>query len=1740
MNLNVNGFLLEGIRTATSNNPFTYPPRTLITNQIALNASPGRAEYVIWVGGQSTISGIEIGDSNLVFYWSKNDGNIVRFDWDGFNRRWMTSPGAGQIQIGIFGNLPRVIAIPPDPIVPFSESPYAIYIGSPTRIMTFTVIPVATSAGFGNPSAGTVEISRDKGELNWGASDLANSSYTNQPVYFARQSFFDRQQNKGRVGTLPISISVDYSLFLNPIPAFGQTPRVRIGYRPYLRAIAVPDEASLGTPASGSFSFALDTGKLRFSTQDVTNYPSEVIYYDGVIMGSFSLSRETVGSVFNIWPNEVGTVSACIGLSDVTRFIWFIEPIGQPRFYYNIILGKGNSLNVPPDGSLYIDTLSGKVYVAPSDFSSTGAILTYVDTIHEIEYGVSIQFFRSAVNGFGPASVSDFKEIWPVSEQTIVDSLISSPMVMLPTVPLVDSILSYKIDAGTGGGSFVGDLVSSIDPSKLGIGFLLDLDTRQFKFFNRKTSQKILPKPSSTLKLDDAAISPFGFVAMRNGSYIVPGTDFNFDSTTGVVEFTEPIGENDPSNILGLNGTIALPNQLILQSSTLTLLQNGKYLVISSGLNTGIYLILSNTSNIITISGTFKQIERVTADIRTTVDVVVDRIWKSFSPPIKKLQILKGTNINGPFNSFSQENFTIIASKGQINLASPAKPGDIFKINYTSLDSTDNGVTVTPTSRTEFAGFKIRQELATFTPGTSIIHFNSDGKTVIPEFPITLYIDGVTQASETFTFVAPNMISVSFKLTSQQVIIDYYVAESPGGNTTFNLRYTPIDIDFPVITAGSNTSEFNGDQTFIKSGCPILIDDKDIVFVESAIYNAGTDVTTVTFNPIPSVGTSVNSKLKVTDSVNGSYLIPETLNVDTLPKGSNTLIILGNAFYPSGTIVVMDNDPYLVVSSTFDTKSGTTKIALATGAYRNYILPVVRKTIRPVYDPTLEVKTTKPVHLSFDTILFKNSTFLTRGVDYNISDGGVVHLDSTLEYGDVLYAFYVARVDQPAGTIFLFNYAMQIAPNQTNGLKGQKLISSYNLYNPDTFFFRIESITTFIPEVVDEVKKGSSGSVGPNVGSASSLKTKDYGNASLYFDEQHYYNVDTVVVRLLQYYNDQTNSYEDILANFDGRVVGGTSSRFRFNGDTSGTIRDSYAAVQNDIDDQVKLYDAIVMTGFFTFSSEPVYAPIWDYNQLSRFYGTFRQVTVAFNDKVQVSDFGSVIGSIGISNITSAGTFFTTPSRAKFIDIDITGTILTMMGTNGDVKNMIPPFVPTQKVNIFYPNGLLAINTIINSVSTTDPYQIVINDAINFQYGSVVADVSDPTNPALHFYQPGRQVSINQDNGQVINSRTSPLDPLAGQELVDINIGFVNKDTTPKRIPALDGLELMDSGSVSNPLLTYSNELKLCGIENRVLSGVGKGILIPDPIPDPFVTGTMAGLTMIVNTGDYIEFLDGPHKGVVVQVLSVAGNVTFTPKLSYTLSEVYHNLTIKNNPIGNIHDILNQEIGILFTNVAATPDPGAYIGYLNSEIISAINASISLGTSILDSNGIANGDTLTNSVNFELVTSPITSSCYVLVQNGDNTGLYKVKTVTSSTITLDTTSPFSAFPFNQNILYSIINPWSFVTPKQAVFLSPFIRKTLAFISATYAWANLITADGIPNRRVALASRKSDVTSFTSQIQSILTKEKIYDTRYLWIQQRIDRENGLLVKISQAAQKRIKAEEKLISDQKKILVVNQLV
>lgn len=1757
MTFNTDGNLLEGIRVATSNGGFTYPPRTVVMDSNEFNSETSKSEYAIFVNGQTdgTI-GIDIGDPNLSFLWTRNNGSVLRFDFDSFAGRWNTKPGSSPDVLGVFGNTPRVIAPVPD--LTLLDAPFSLYIGSPVRIVTFSVSLVETAADFTDPIEGAVEIAVDSGQINFSSVDTAKVGYQKLPVFYTRQSFYDRTKFTGSIGNLPLSSVESYALFLNPIPASGQIPRVRIGFTRYLAVTSVLTEAGLTSPAPGTCVFSLDTGRAVFASSDIDNNPDESIYYDGIIINESVLQRGSTGPANFMIPQSV-----FIGLQDVTKYVFFYSPVGGPgRYFLQTLLGDSSVSTIQArPGYAVIDIHNGNIVLASDDINrAAGVNLEFVNTYVPIERGVSMQVFRSGVNTSGYTTEPDFIEIYAVTKQIVANGIQGSPFVRLTATPVLDVNFAVNVTQGPGGGgTFTGPLVNGSDSAATnGLAYLLNLPSKQLNFAQRKSVSLVLDTNSPSVKLPDSVISERGISVARNGIPIIPGIDFDFDATSGLIEFITPVGEDDTRNVLSISGTFSLPNIFTATTSVFSNSQIGSYLYVASGPNIGFYPISAvDTSNRVFLSIPIKAAGSATVDIRAGVETVADRFWTSFTPPIRKISVEMATDISQVFTKLGPSDFSILASTGQINLTVPAKPSSIYRTTYTSLDSQDNGVTITPQNHVELASFKIRQESATMTVGFKTVVFNPTNDPISSTISPSVYLNGVTLKPTEFSLQDNQTLIMNRPMTADDsVVLDYFVTVATGGNSSYKLASTPVDVDFPTIIGSDSVtgnvvtppSVFNGDQTsLLKAGGAMLVGEQDVLSIALVIYDPITDSTSVHFSPVPDV-TLVNASMQVCEPINASsYRVLETLPIDVISKGTNTITIGGQAHgYNPGTIVFLGQDPYSVISSKYDNITNRTILTLSGNASRNYIITTLSRTVRPILSSSGSFSTNLPAHIGFPFTLVKtgnSSAVLRSGTDYNVSDGGLVQLLEPIGFGDVLQVMYVARQNQIVGTKLDLHYGSAIAPTTTNGLIGQNLVLNYSLYSPDTFYFRIETIVTFIPEVVQLLQQSSSsGSSGPNIKSRQSLTSKDMGGKSLYFDEQHTANVDVVVSRLFQFHNDLVNTYEDLLSNYDGRVVGGTSGRFRYDGNLNNPPRSTYISITNDVDDKVLLYNEVKLTSFFVFTDVPIYAHMYEANSLSRIYPTSIAATAALNNKVGFSDFGATLGSLGIPKIASLDSFTPTAAISTFhvntaLFPNNTTFSTIIIPKNGDTAQLLPQFATSQQVNLFARDGTPDITTTVSSVvtNTDGSVSLGLGAPTSLIEGSVV-QVS-VNSSSTHIYQDGRDLNVDFNNGQIHNLTLPPFfsslqNPVQGNELVDTIVRFSNQLTTPKRIPVLDGSLLPDSERPSNPPLFRDGELESLQSEFSALSQIDKGVVFNDLVT--------IKCTNPVAVGNKIRFLSGPNAGSIRTATTPGTTFTVSVALAVADSSGSPFTTVLSS--GDPTVFLAREIATVATNVATPPTPPTLIGTINSEFASLDILIRSFGTTILSSSGITSGPTLTDlSTNFATLAPQIIPGFTILyIASGVNTGTYKIDSFSTHTITVVASDPYVVFPISTSVSYILIQPWQFISLNQQKFACTALNKALNFYNSCITWQGSITPAGIADRTSIVISRIADITVAIQSVTSLLTQsDNLYSARYLWLQQRTDMQNGTVYQILAAQNQRISNTQKLIQDQQKLLALQSL-
>ncbi len=992
--------------------------------------------------------------------------------------------------------------------------------------------------------------------------------------------------------------------------------------------------------------------------------------------------------------------------------------------------------------------------------------------------------------------------------------------------------------------------------------------------------------------------------------------------------------------------------------------------------------------------------------------------------------------------------------------------------------------------------------------------------------------------------------------------------QSRGGQVLFGQCPERCDVGVGPVPGGSSgqrTLTVSGNQTNIfKPGGAILIENKDVLYTTSSVYDLTSDITTISF---AQASVADGSSIKVCDVINQrhalsfiapihtpSYMIEETNTVEIFVFGTNSVRIHGNSTsnYRIGTVIDFDDDPYWVLGSSYDAASNITTVSTAGSARRNYITPIVKRTIRPIADPLGDFSTLRSAHISRGFVLAKmgktSSSVLQKDIDYSLGDDGIFKLRAPVTFGDILRVMYVARVFQPIGTKFEVNFAYEIAPDNSNGLISQQLRMDYDLHAPDSFFYRVETIVSLLPEAKSLATSNISIlSSGPNVVSISSQQTKDAGLPSPWYFSTFYQSMDVVASRFLKFYHDVINIYEDILSFVDGRIVGGSSGRFRYDGIVHKVT--DYQSIKNDIDDEVKLYDTISMSSSFPLRTVliPVYGKMSDPNVLSRLFPTV-STGAAYIQDITSSKNGDQVGSYKLKNITSVGTtttsrasaFFTsstvTPSGTRFT-IDSTADAINFAeilrggsspssGTNGDPTNLVSPFLNDQKIQVFDLEGNKLADGEILSIDLVNPYIVHTNISTPMpQIGGLTQVPPDPPDFSgdknmQNMYVPGIDYTYTPDNGQIIYFKMPsgfPFknNPLVGNEIVEASVSFSNVDMKPKRIPALDGSEANDSGRLSIPRTRLNCELNMLLKELSLLrAGIAKHEFVGPNITVVSIFGKNLAI------GDVIQFVDGPNSGQVA-----------------TVSKIFPTYVVLNSHLTGLDLTGSSFIVGSVTNIQYTLNDE--IKFLNFELACLDNAITMFGEQISSGYGTATSESVWTSSS----SLSGTEGKLLWVKSGLSRGLWKISSASGNTVTVNS-SPYPPLIAGATGQYSIINPWAFLQELEFKFVACFYRNTLTFLKLTQSFSP--TYDDVVARATVVQQRQKDLSGMLGSggnipsLTSLLRDgDNLYDMRYLWIDQRTNKETGLLQLQTRATAQALDILTKITDNQRKALTLDAI-
>lgn len=636
MGLAITGYVLEPIRVGAANATTTWTPDIVVIDQLSYDAaypsneSQPRTDYLAFVMEDGKFSATTISTSPS-FGWTKNEV-LNRFSYNGKLQRFQPLSGAPIESIGTLeadANTNRLVGDLPIS-TNTSDYPIRISLGSGSGV-TFTVVVVVDDLSFSSPPSGTVEISQSSGNLNWNNTDVA--TYLGQDVRLQRQTFFTPDESNGNLGL------IDGILLLNPLPAAGQHPLIRIGFGEYLLPVErINESAFLGNPTTNTVEWARDTGRLKFNSGDIAANTGKSVYFDGVVFGfSTQMPTDPLGTVLS-----PGTLSAP---ADEESDIFFTVP-GVVTFEETVFVDSFSTFG--RKGQVEIRRSDSAVQFSIVDKALYGSLsVTAVTPDLPIERGMAVRFKRTATDPAGTDATSkDVAAFYESTGATLADPLIGAPYFYLPAVPVDSLSIAVHIEQGTGTYTLASVPRLDVPSPPVGYGYVIDSEAGTIRLGRRRVDV-VVPQsvrvPYSSVQLPDPGLFASGLVIELEDPpggatfTTLPATidGRNLDVVTnldaGLVTLTETDGISVTSGSLGFfSGSTTFTDTS--KDFTAAGVLSGDYLVISAGAAAGVYTIDSvGTTTLVTdLAGAVAS--NITYEIFRGSEILADRYFREIPP----------------------------------------------------------------------------------------------------------------------------------------------------------------------------------------------------------------------------------------------------------------------------------------------------------------------------------------------------------------------------------------------------------------------------------------------------------------------------------------------------------------------------------------------------------------------------------------------------------------------------------------------------------------------------------------------------------------------------------------------------------------------------------------------------------------------------------------------------------------------------------------------------------------------------------------------------------------------------------------------------------------------------------------------------------------------------------------------------------------------------------------------------
>ena len=1808
--------------------------------------------------------------------WNATDlttfsGQVVRFQRQQF---FDFSDSTGLV--GLPGEVLVLNPLPGPGQFPLLRFGYGLYLQT---------VEVANEGAFGSPVAGTVEWAQDTGRLNFNAGDVV--TYAGTPVYydgvlFAQGVMLPRQS----IGTVDSPTSITG---LPPSGAdliFALTAASEYYQFPQFSYVTTFTSGKIGVVEINS-----GTGAVQFSASDQATYAGEAVT---VVFGDLPIERGVSVRLLRTPVNLDGIqgIKDVTSIYEVTNAVWSDPIVGAPQVFLP---------SLPIDDSSYplvVKVTQGQGTFTSNNFPRLDVTSPPAGLGFYIDFDEGVLIFAQR------------------KEQVLVPILTPSPSVMLPDPLLLESNALLELETAPGSGTY--------NTLTLGQDAILDATSGQVSLTSSQglvvANGTSGITSSSTLTDTNADFLTSG-VAPGDILEVLSPSSVEGIYTVSVVNsaISLDVVETFPASETGVSYNIRSDREILADRffEEVSLIDPSTSVERIRSLGTA-----TNSPRLsVPVAYVGSSGVRLGSTSFATVTLVAND-GAFTSPAAGTVEISQDTgNLNFSVSDLGTEAFwartlvlgvdyDISAELGLIQFTDRMLALEEVRVTYTTAPPNTDPATDPDPPVTEYGRFLIRKELTQDHPTTtSTLEFNVDGLAVASTPPPAVFRGGrpqvlgvqctVDTVNSTITFLADSQITDALPHGStvgpdERVYIDYYVTQAVGGENTITV------LSPPMLTAEVNISEVDdngdpnnqftiiGDHTVsFPVGHLLKIEDEQIYLIGSSSYDIGADLTTVTLygNQVfrdtfiaPTVYVSSGPTPITSAPLVPTYFASELQTYEAVARGSNTFKIPGNrtVSYRTGTVVLFTNgtqdftDFAQVAGASYDSDTGLTTVMLNSGVARQYVSgsELLLYSVRPLFDPpTTEVTTSQIPVLTEPFVVYRKidgepGVILSSPQDYAIDESGRVVFTSPLLPNEEFGIFYVGlQSTVQLGTNLRATYTCQIAPNDSNGLAGQILLADYFILSPDSFYYRVETLTNFRGEYAQEIAaEASSGSSGPQTENASQPQLFEQGRTSLYFDEKHLANQDLIARSSLLFYNNSVNLLEAYLRTLDGRVVGNNDGLLLFDG-TTGEVHPP-GAVTNQIDDTIQVspapytitYPPFAVTSIGTFKK--YYLPGPD----SRFFPTKKNFFAVSAVVAGTTQAGDEVVDTGSTNITAVSQLYTRLAWAVVTEsTDITGTsTLSVDFADGSEPGFSdqaqtyarPPFLTNMECVVQRRDGSF-INDSSSPVTVTAvaPNQLTISglagtaDIGTTIYRSPIDGSTQSGADELVYYQYGRDFFFNGDNGQIVYvPEFAPAMNVAIKEEQALSgtINLVNTLTEPSRIPALFGGTEDDDGDLSFPIQTPDPDNEQVGYvsteEAIIHSGtgfirtattapfVGTGDLDATrtiitltagtfPSPTPQVHDLVRILTGLNGPSSFVRVVSSTANSVTVdtafalvdsgftfEVAVSASTVTGTSDLTSTVTQlddatatflssaqvgqtVVFTSGVNNGERRQIESILSNTSLVMTPALPSVPGTATYriddslatYGGTSTDYLTQLEATLvgqaglypNQQTYLLDfldqvftdistgSNGqVSAGLMLLDDAGATFLTDGVLQAHYLYIETGPNAGFYAISSVNSETqlqVDVNFSTTESSISYRVVRLFGVSRETVdslFVLYQESVSLETSAASFETLITTPVAVVRLGSSDNDSFARGTLSSdldardaiidaRLTSLTTAIETVENVLTStDTLYDTRFVWIDARINLENGLVVQQTTAEENRVKAQADFLKQLTKLLAV----